>query len=120
MASGASGGTAMQSKDGTGSYVKKGFGREQRHAKDASMSSAQTSFRSAQMRLERAILNIKDVIDEGTPVGALQFRGSITRVVVALNTVAEALHEGADPEQVTELMWGFGEQLGISADGARG
>jgi len=98
----------------------KGLGREQRRDKGASMSSAQTSFRSAQMRLERAVLNTKDVIGEGAPIGALQFRDSITRIVIALNTVAESLHKGADPEQVAELMWGFGEQLGISADGSRG
>lgn len=91
-----------------------------RRDKHGGMVDAETSLQFAQMRLERAVLNVKDVIIDGGAVGELQFRDFITRIVIALNTMAEALHRGAGQEHVAELLWGFGEQLGINVDGARG
>ena len=91
--------------------------------REYAMHDAQSLLQTAEMRLDRALLNVGELIDSGEPINPQSYVGSITRLVISMNTMAQALRAGASEEavsnEVANLLWRFGESLGIQTDAAR-
>lgn len=73
----------------------------------------------AEMRLERASSTVSDILLQHAAIDAIQFRDAITRIVIALNTMAGSLQAGTDKNYIRDLLWRFGEQIGIDSDASR-
>lgn len=77
----------------------------------------------ARMRLDRAVSTTRDLLDHSPPDTSSGIEGAVTRIVIALNSLAHVLQsDGAatmSGPQVADILWSFGEDLGIRTDGAR-
>jgi hypothetical protein len=83
----------------------------------------ETSFEMASARMARALTNIESVLEDNKPVDIVRFGGALTRVVIATNTIATILNRtdalDTPAKEIANLLWSFGENLDIVADGAR-
>lgn len=77
----------------------------------------------AQLRMERAVSTCASALKSSSDVSVDEFDRSIRRIVIAINTVAQALKKSdpADPSiaQAADILWYLGEGLQMATDGAR-
>lgn len=86
------------------------------------MEGAKSSFRAAELRLDRAISTVSAHLrKEGKTDDKLM--GAVHRIVIFANTVAEALSASEQTQatrQASDLLWKLGEGLDmINTDGSR-
>lgn len=90
--------------------------------RDHSMERAKSSFRAAEMRLDRAVSTVSAQLRK---VGKTddELKGAVHRIVIFANTVAEALSASEQTQatrQAADLLWKLGEGLHmINTDGSR-
>lgn len=86
------------------------------------MDEARASFNAAERRLDRAISTVGEKLRKASRTND-ELEGTIRRIVIFANTVAEALsHAEQTPAtaQAADLLWKLGEGLGMTnTDGSR-
>lgn len=86
------------------------------------MEEAKSSFRAAEMRLDRAISTVGAHLRKAGKADE-NLKGAVLRIVIFANTVAEALSASEQTQatrQASDLLWKLGEGLDmINTDGSR-
>jgi|GEM_PF-6720814 len=77
----------------------------------------------AQLRMERAISTCESALNSGSDITTDEFERSIKRIVIAVNTIAQALSNSEINDDTTrsaaDILWQLGEGLHWMTDGAR-